>query len=79
MRPSLGYSNLYWSNRDRKRLEKKKIEQETEEKTLDLSEDTESVFQEFLSGKSVETIVEEEEEKLPPPTPTHFPIARIDK
>ena len=68
MRPSLGYSNLYWSNVDRKRLEKQRKEREEQEKKERVSDQSESVVEE------TETVVEE---VLPPPKPVMFPIARI--
>tara|TARA_B100001115_G_scaffold150679_1_gene120076 strand:+ start:509 stop:727 length:219 start_codon:yes stop_codon:yes gene_type:complete len=69
MRPSLGYSNLYWSNVDRKRLEKQRKEREEQEKKEEVSYQDETVVEEK------ETVVEEE--ILPPPKPVMFPIARI--
>ena len=69
MRPSLGYSNLYWSNVDRKRLEKQRKEREEQEKKERVSDQSEPVVEE-----TEETVAEE---ILPPPKPVMFPIARI--
>lgn len=68
MRPSLGYSNLYWSNKDRKKLEQQKKESE---KVINKVE-----TEEVVPEKTEEVEVEEE---LPPPQPVRFPIARIEK
>ena len=54
-RPSLGYSNYYWIRQDQKRLEKL-----AQAKQIDLSEETEQTFQEFL----VETTMGLEEDEL---------------
>ena len=71
MRPSLGYSNLYWSNKDREERRKRQLEKASL---------VEPIVEELLD-KSAEKIKPtlQEEEKLSPPKQTHFPIARIER
>ena len=76
MRPSLGYSNLYWSNKDREERKNRLLKKAPVVEPLVEQTD----FQELLENNTDKTKPTlQEEEKLSPPVPTHFPIARIEK
>ena len=66
MRVNLGYSNLYWINKDRKRLERQQRERE---ETLEISEET---SQEVVEEEVVDILIGAEPIKIgaeTPPTP----------
>ena len=71
MRPSLGYSNLYWINKDREERRKKLLQQAPVEETV-AEEHSES-----NTEKTKPPI--QEEEVLVSAIPTHFPIVRIER
>ena len=66
MRVNLGYSNLYWINKDRKRLERQQRERE---ETLEISEETP---QEVVEEEVVDILIGAEPIMIgaeAPPTP----------
>jgi len=77
MRPSLGYSNLYWSNKDREERRKRQLKKVS---VVEPVVEEQVDFQELLDNNAEKIKPPlQEEEKLSPPMPTHFPIARIER